>query len=275
MNAGLHIENVEGECCGECSCEAPPTPAKSRQLKLISLLLDYPQEELWSLGKDIRESIYALGFGNQARHDLHGFVDQLLASEPMQAEASWSETFDRGRAMSLLMFEHIHGESRDRGQAMVDLMETYRKNGFEIDRRELPDYLPLLLEYLAQRPEDEGREWLSHLTQILNLLAARAHERNSPYAVLFEQLIRHAGETPDLSSFRRRAANEERDDTPEAMDKVWEEEAVKFGPEAPASDACAPNRFLNRKAPSSVATHTDPHPQPLSHRERGDSATSA
>ena len=169
----------------------------------------------------------------------------------MDAQSAGTESFDRGRAMSLLMFEHIHGESRDRGQAMVDLMETYRRNGFDMDSRELPDYLPLLLEYLAQCSEAEGREWLSHLTQILSLLAARAHERESPYAVLFEQLIRHAGETPELATFRQRAAKELRDDTPEAMDKVWEEEAVKFGPEAPASDACAPNRFLADKQ----ATH--------------------
>lgn len=248
MNAALHIENVSsGECGGHCGCAEAKQPQPARQLKLISLLLDYPQDELFGLGQDLHASVYELGFGNQARQVLHQLIEGLMDSDPMQAQATWSETFDRGRAMSLLMFEHIHGESRDRGQAMVDLMETYRRNGFDIDSRELPDYLPLLLEYLAQRSEAEGREWLSHLTQILNLLAARAHERNSVYAGLFELLIRHAGQEPELSTFRQRAAKEVRDDTPEAMDQVWEEEAVKFGPEAPATDACAPNRFVARE----------------------------
>ncbi|MBD8526284.1 nitrate reductase molybdenum cofactor assembly chaperone [Pseudomarimonas arenosa] len=249
MNAGLHIQNSVGsDCCGQCTCGEAAAPNPARQLKLISLLLDYPQDELFTLGKELRAAVYELGFDNEARQALHGFIDRLLAVDPMQAQATWSETFDRGRAMSLLMFEHIHGESRDRGQAMVDLMDTYRRNGFEIDSRELPDYLPLLLEYLSQRSEAEGREWLGHLNQILSLLAARAEERESPYAQLFELLIKHSGLQPDLATFRRRAANEERDDTPEAMDKVWEEEAVKFGPQAPATDACAPNRFVERSA---------------------------
>ncbi|MBN4659345.1 nitrate reductase molybdenum cofactor assembly chaperone, partial [Escherichia coli] len=92
-------------------------------------------------------------------------------------------------SLSLLLFEHIHGESRDRGQAMVDLMETYRAHGFEIAARELPDYLPLLLEYLAQRPAEEAREWLSHVAHILELLAARATPRDEAYAALFLLLV--------------------------------------------------------------------------------------
>ncbi|MCB1553221.1 MAG: nitrate reductase molybdenum cofactor assembly chaperone [Xanthomonadales bacterium] len=253
MSIALNVVDATSgsDCCGQCTCGAATQVDPPRQLKLISLLLDYPQDELWQQGAALREAAREVGFDEAARPAMHAFVEQLLADEPMHAQSAWTESFDRGRAMSLLMFEHIHGESRDRGQAMVDLMETYRRNGFDMDSRELPDYLPLLLEYLAQCSEAEGREWLSHLTQILSLLAARAHERESPYAVLFEQLIRHAGETPELATFRQRAAKELRDDTPEAMDKVWEEEAVKFGPEAPASDACAPNRFLADKQ----ATH--------------------
>ena len=144
--------------------------------------------------------------------------------------------------MSLLLFEHIHGESRDRGQAMVDLIETYRRNGFELDARELPDYLPLLLEYLAQRPAAEARDWLAHVSHIVGLLAARATERDSAYALLFELLVEYATGKLDLANLRLRASQEARDDTAEVMDQLWEEEAVRFGPEAPPADCAPPAR---------------------------------
>ena len=145
--------------------------------------------------------------------------------------------------MSLLLFEHIHGESRDRGQAMVDLVETYRKHGLELAEKELPDYLPLVLEYLSYRPLSEVSDWLTHIKHILELLAARAQERESTYALLFEILMELAQGEVDLSLMRRRVASEPRDDTAEAMDKVWEEEAVRFSVEAPSKDCASPRRL--------------------------------
>jgi nitrate reductase molybdenum cofactor assembly chaperone NarJ/NarW len=141
--------------------------------------------------------------------------------------------------MSLLLFEHIHGESRDRGQAMVDLIDAYRKNGFELAAKELPDYLPLLLEYLSHRPPDEARDWLGHVKHIVGMLAARAAERRNPYEVLFAILVELAAGPLDVSVLRWRAREEPRDDTAEVMDRLWEEEAVRFGAEAHAED-CSP-----------------------------------
>ncbi len=193
----------------------------------------------------------------------------------MLAQERWLGLFDRGRSMSLLLFEHIHGESRDRGQAMVDLIETYRKHGFELASKELPDYLPLVLEYLSLRPAEEIKDWLGHTSHILELLAARAVERESPYALLFEILVEIGQGKVDLTLMRQRVAREVRDDTPEAMDQVWEEEAVRFGPEAPADD-CAPPRRLPAGRPD-CRTQGDCHEIPehvllpdLSvHRSRG------
>jgi nitrate reductase delta subunit len=212
-------------------------------LKLLSVLLDYPRETLWRHGDELRTAAAdpAIAPGRQAQ--LLAFVDDLLALEPMPAQERWLGLFDRGRAMSLLLFEHIHGESRDRGQAMVDLLETYRRNGFELASKELPDYLPLLLEYLAQRPAEEVADWLRHTAHIIELLAARAGERGSPYAVLFETLVEIANGQVELGVLRQRVASEARDDTPEVMDAVWEEEAVRFGADAPEQD-CKPPRRL-------------------------------
>jgi len=224
-------------------------------LKLVGVLMDYPQDALWEHGDELLAATDDPGLPQARREDLARFVRELLAADPLEAQDRWLSTFDRGRSMSLLLFEHIHGESRDRGQAMVDLIAAYRKNGFELAARELPDYLPLLLEYLDQRPQAEARDWLHHVGHIVGLLAARAGERESPYAVLFEILVEHADGKLDLGPLRKRVSDEARDDTPEAIDRVWEEEAVRFGTDAP-DESCAPpartpaHPAANRQVPS-------------------------
>ena len=208
-------------------------------LKLVGVLLDYPQDALWEHRDELLAAAAAPGLSPPRRRELVAFVQRLLDTDPLVAQDDWLSLFDRGRSMSLLLFEHIHGESRDRGQAMVDLIEAYRKNGFELASRELPDYLPLLLEYLSQRPQDEARDWLHHVSHIVGLLAARAGERNSPYALLLEVLVEYAEGNLELGALRRRASEEPRDDTHEAIDALWEEEAVRFGSEAPDGN-CSP-----------------------------------
>ncbi len=176
----------------------------------------------------------------------------LLASDPLEAQDRWLSLFDRGRSMSLLLFEHIHGESRDRGQAMVDLIEAYRKNGFELDAKELPDYLPLLLEYLSLRPQEEARDWLHHVSHIIGLLAARAGERQSPYALLLELLVEYAEGKLDLGALRKRASERAARRHARGDGPVWEEEAVRFGAEAPAED-CSPPAAHPRRAATPAA----------------------
>jgi|JI10StandDraft_1071094.scaffolds.fasta_scaffold13064_3 nitrate reductase delta subunit len=229
-------------------------------LKLFSLLLDYPRDELWLNKAELLEAADAVRLPAARRAQLKQFVTELLQQPPMAAQEAWLGLFDRGRAMSLLLFEHIHGESRDRGQAMVDLMQTYHDNGFELSAKELPDYLPLMLEYLSLRPESEAVDWLSHTGHILELLAARAAERGSAYACILEILAEYGQAPRDLSPVRKRAASEERDDTPEMMDKVWEEEAVRFGNEAP-SENCAPPKRLPAGA-RTVDKAASAHPAP-------------
>ncbi len=208
-------------------------------LKLLSVLMDYPEDELWAHHAELLAAADDPGLSTAHRARLVAFARELLDSDPVAAQEAWLALFDRGRSMSLLLFEHIHGESRDRGQAMVDLIEAYRKNGFALAAKELPDYLPLLLEYLGQRPPAESADWLKHVSHIVALLGARAAERQAPYAVLFDILVEMGAGGPDLRALRDRAREEPRDDTPETMDRLWEEEAVRFGAEAPGRD-CAP-----------------------------------
>lgn len=201
--------------------------------------MDYPQDEMWAHRDEVLAAIDDCGLAPQQSAALERFARDLLDTDPLVAQDTWLGLFDRGRSMSLLLFEHIHGESRDRGQAMVDLLEAYRKNGFELAAKELPDYLPLVLEYLSHRPQHESVDWLQHVGHIVALLAARAAERRSPYAVLFEILADIGAGKLDVRALRERASAEPRDDTPEAMDRLWEEEAVRFGVEAPGKD-CKP-----------------------------------
>lgn len=202
-----------------------------RILKVISLLLDYPALSLRSGCDELAAAIrQAREISPPQRQALQALLMVLNTGELLDVQERYSELFDRGRSLSLLLFEHVHGESRDRGQAMVDLLAQYEAAGFAIGVRELPDYLPLYLEYLATREPLEAREGLADIAHLLALLAARLEERESPYAACFQALLQIAGEEPvvALQQVREQVAGEVRDDSLEALDKVWEEEAVDF-----------------------------------------------
>ncbi|GDX06473.1 nitrate reductase molybdenum cofactor assembly chaperone [Buttiauxella sp. A111] len=199
------------------------------ELLVISRLLEYPDAALWQHQQELRDALVEGSALNlQQAAQLNGFMTTLCGQDLLDAQASYSELFDRGRATSLLLFEHVHGESRDRGQAMVNLMNQYQQAGMEIDSRELPDHLPLYLEYLSQRDEAEARGGLQDVAPILALLAARLKQRESDYAVLFDVLLGLSQSDVAVESVSQQIANEARDDTPQALDAVWEEEQVKF-----------------------------------------------
>lgn len=201
-----------------------------RILKVISLLLDYPTEQLREGYLELAKAISgAREISPEQRGALRLLLEELVGGDLMDVQERYSELFDKGRALSLLLFEHVHGESRDRGQAMVDLMAQYEAAGFAIGVRELPDYIPLYLEFLATREDLEAREGLADVAHLLALLAARLVERQSPYAACFLALLQIAGQPLEsVAELREQVAGEERDDSLEALDKVWEEEQVNF-----------------------------------------------
>lgn len=156
------------------------------------------------------------------------FTRELLYAPLLDKQAEWCEVFDRGRATSLLLFEHVHAESRDRGQAMVDLLSQYETVGLQLNCRELPDHLPLYLEYLSVLPEAEAREGLQNIAPILALLGGRLKQRGAPWYQLFDALLTLAGSSLTSDSVTKQIIQESRDDTRQALDAVWEEEQVKF-----------------------------------------------
>lgn len=230
-------------------------------LKVIARLLDYPSAELLAHGTEIITVLRADPLLPEPRkQDLIALVEQLQERDLFEAQEDYISTFDRGRALSLLLFEHVHGESRDRGQAMVDLMNVYRQNGFELDARELPDYLPLFLEYLSERPLAEINDWLDNVAHILARIAERLNQRGNNYAVLFEALLSFTDSELDRDGIRRDIQGEKRDDTPDAMDKVWEEEAVRFGGDGAVSGGCPIPASQQTNPSGDIPLHFVPNP---------------
>ena len=202
-----------------------------RILKVISLLLDYPTEQLVA-GRDELDQAIATSreISPAQRSALIELLNLICDNDLMDGQEHYGALFGRGRSLSLLMFEHVHGESRDRGQAMVDLMAQYEEAGFAIGVKELPDYIPLYLEFLSTREDLEAREGLADVSHLLALLATRLDERESAYAGCFRALLQIAGVEPQeaMAEVREQVAAEVRDDSLEALDKIWEEEAVDF-----------------------------------------------
>lgn len=206
-------------------------------LKVMSLLLDYPETSLAEFEDELLCVVRASGLAREHQTAVEAFLDKRSRGDLMDWQMEYDGLFERGRSLSLHLFEHVLGESRDRGQAMVDLMNQYKQAGLEIDALELPDYLPLYLEFLSTQGEANARLGLQEISHILALLTCRLQKRDSNYQALTHALLSLSGAQVDLDSVREQIAQEKRDDTKEALDKVWEEEAVTFGADK-SDDAC-------------------------------------
>ena len=198
-----------------------------RTIKALGLMLAYPDEGILFALPGFMRAIEEEGMLGHARiAQLHRFVRELKAMDTIEAQELYVGLFDRSRQVSLYLFEHVHGDSRDRGMAMVNLRDLYTAAGLEADARELPDYLPMYLEYLSKLPADDAMRGLGDIGPILQSVHARLEERRSRYAILFASLLDLAGLSPAAHGEAPPA-----DDTPEALDRAWEETAVTFGPE--------------------------------------------
>lgn len=201
-------------------------------LSALSRLIDYPTEALLRQEGALISVIEQSTLPEKLQARLQAFMAQRLAMDLLDWQSEYDGLFERGRSLALWLFEHVHGESRDRGQAMVELVAMYREAGLEIAQHELPDYIPLFLEFLATQGESNARHWLQEVEHILALLQCRLEKRHSDYALLFESLLELAQSTVNLDQIREQIAQEKRDDTKQAIDKEWEEEEVTFGAES-------------------------------------------
>ena len=167
----------------------------SKSLRVLSLLLTYPDDSVRKHLTAMKEVLRNECTLTPARRvELNALIDSLARVEPLEAEAHYVELFDRGRATSLHLFEHVHGDSRDRGPAMIDLGQMYAKAGLMLTDGELPDYLPAVLEFVSTQPAREARAFLSEMAHILNAIFAALIARESAYASVLGALLELAGE---------------------------------------------------------------------------------
>ena len=194
--------------------------------RVLSALLNYPTPEFKAETAQAEQILRTDGVLTGAHLErVCALLQQLRVTSQLEAESAYIESFDRGRSTSLYLFEHIHGESRDRGQAMVRLLMRYRMHGLDLDSKELPDFLPLFLEFLSTCRPELASKYLSEVMDIIDGLASSLRQRGAAYAAVLEAigsiLPRPEGQ-PVLDQ------DQDRDDMPAALDAAWEETPVTF-----------------------------------------------
>lgn len=211
-------------------------------LRALSVLLGYPSGELKGHIGDVRGALHSdAALPARTLERLEPLLQSFETEDLLDLQAAYCELFDRSRNLSLHLFEHVHGENRERGQAMIDLGQQYVDRGFVMAQGELPDFLPMFLEFLSCSSAKEAREWLSEPAHVLAVLEQRLSERGSSYAAVFHALLALPDARPDpaaIAELRDRAKPE--DD--KSIDDEWEEAPVNFG--APVHDGGGPTGIV-------------------------------
>ncbi|MEH0164718.1 nitrate reductase molybdenum cofactor assembly chaperone [Paucibacter sp. JuS9] len=220
----------------------------SLSCRVLARLLDYPSDEMLAVLPELREALHQESALSPARlAELDALAAVLARGESYAVQARYVESFDRGRATSLHMFEHVHGDSRERGPALVDLAKTYEQAGVFFDAKELPDYLPVVLEFASTQPPAVAREFLAEMAHILNAIHSALIKRdNLPYAAAIGAVLELAGEKPQAVSIT----------VDEPLDEAWLEPAAFDGCSSKGqSKPGAPQPiYIVRKTASSAAS---------------------
>jgi nitrate reductase delta subunit len=195
-------------------------PGATKTLRVLAHLLGYPDAALREHLAEMRDALHAEAALSPSRlTELDALIVTLQRAAPLDVEADYVELFDRRRATSLHLFEHVHGDSRERGPAMIDLAQTYEKAGLYLALDQLPDHLPVVLEFASTQPPREARAFLAEIAHILNAIFAALQQRHSAYASVLGALLDLAGEKAQPVQIA----------TEEAIDALWEEPVVFDG----------------------------------------------
>lgn len=196
-----------------------------KTLRVLGQFLSYPSPTLINALPECRACLSAENIcpPTQRQH-LDDLMRQMARRDLLDIQAEYVTLFDRTPSLSLHMFEHVHGDSRDRGQALAELIEIYRDAGLVITTSEMPDYLPLFLEFLSTLDADDARQNLGDIVDLLALLRARLVNRKSQYACVFATLVKLAAKKPDSKIVATRLRHDKgAPSTAAEMDKAWAE----------------------------------------------------
>ncbi len=233
-----------------------------KTLKVLSALLTYPSSELMAAANELKQALSREGLlGPRQMRAVTELIDEMEEGDLFDLQERYLLLFDRTRSLSLHLFEHVHGESRDRGQAMVDLLKLYEEAGYSPTATELPDFLPLFLEFAAMRPAAESLDLVGQPAHVFAALKERLGKRKSPYMAVFDALIALSEAKPDeVALAALRAEPDPEPDDLAALDAAWEEEEVIFGPGAQQDcgkeGLMAKLRHARRPAPGTPAPPT-------------------
>jgi len=211
-----------------------------RSFRVLSHLLSYPQPE-WvaHMGELKQVLVDEKLLKGKVLKNVTAFMDELATNDLMTIQETYVELFDRGRAHCLHLFEHVHGESRFRGQAMIDLADKYKTKGLEIGTGELPDYLPLMLEFISISDADEGLELLEQAAPVIATIGEKLKRQKSGYASIFVAIAALSGAKLRPSDIQKAAdAALPEIKTLDELDKQWEEPEAFGG--APECGTCPP-----------------------------------
>lgn len=192
----------------------------SLTLRVFARLLSYPDTALREHLYEMRDALHGEAALSSTRlAEIDALIKTLAGGDELDIEETYVDLFDRGRATSLHLFEHVHGDSRDRGPAMIDLAQTYEKAGLFLAPGELPDYLPAVLEFVSTQPPLEARAFLGEMAHIFSMIFAALQQRQSGYAGILGALLELAGEQAQAVKL-----------TPEeSLDESWAEPVVFDG----------------------------------------------
>jgi nitrate reductase delta subunit len=223
----------------------------SLTLRVLARLLSYPDDALREHLDEMRQALRSEAALQPARAaEVEALIDSLGAQSAIDAEADYVQLFDSGRRTSLHLFEHVHGDSRDRGPAMIDLAQTFEAAGLYLAEGEMPDHLPVVLEYASTQPPREARAFLAEMAHIFNVIFSALDKRQSRYASVLGALIELAGEKAQPVSVP--------DEAP--IDETWSEPAAFDGcSSAGQSRPDQPQPVqIHRKPPAPAATGARP-----------------
>ena len=164
-------------------------------LRVLARLISYPDAELRAHLDELREALRSEAALQPARlAEVEALITAIGAQNALDTEAEYVQLFDSGRRTSLQLFEHVHGYSPDRGPALIDLPQTFEKAGLYLAEGEMPDHLPVVLEFASTQPPREARDFLAEMAHILNTIFSALQHRGSRYASVLGALIELAGE---------------------------------------------------------------------------------